>query len=97
VGILANGLASSTIRNYCTAVRSTLLDWSGIPANLTIEWRSLPRLMKSLKWIFQESAKPRLPILQQHLLTIQARLDLSSWDDPAFYTGCLLGWNGLLR
>jgi hypothetical protein len=53
--------------------------------------------MKSLKWVFQESAKPRLPILQQHLLAIRARLDLSSTDDLAFYAGCLLGWNGLLR
>ena len=97
VWLAINDIASSSIRTYCTAIRSSLLDWSGIPANLAVEWRRLPRLMKSLKWIFQESVRPRLPILQQHLLAVRAKLDLSSTDDLAFYTACLLGWNGLLR
>lgn len=87
----------ATIRTYCTAIRSTLLDWAGIPTNLTVEWRRLPRLMKSLKWIFQEGTRSRMPILQQHLLRIRQELDLNDTDDLAFYTALTLGWNGLLR
>jgi hypothetical protein len=45
VWLAINGIASSSIRTYCTAIRSSLLDWSGIPANLTVEWRRFPRLM----------------------------------------------------
>ena len=92
-----NGLTSASIRTYITGVRSTLLDWSGVPLSLSVEWRRLPRLLKGLKWIFQESAKPRIPVLQQHLLRIRGHLDFAILDDLAFFCALLLGWNGLLR
>ena len=92
-----NGLQSKTIRTYITGVRSTLLDWSGVPISLMVQWQRLPRLLKSLKWIFQESTKPRIPVLQQHLLRIRSQLDLGNLNDLAFFCALLLGWNGLLR
>lgn len=95
VWLAANGIKTSSIRTYVTAVRSSLVDWTG---NSFASFTRLPRLFKSLKWIFNEKTKLRLPILQQHLRKIRSRLDLiNNWDDRVCFTAALMAWQGMLR
>ena len=94
VWLAANGIKTSSIRTYVTAVRSSLVDWAGKDFQ---QFNRLPRLYKSLKWIFNEKTKLRLPILQQHLLKIRANLDLNNWNGRVCFTAALMAWQGMLR
>jgi hypothetical protein len=94
VWMAASGVKTSSIRTYVTATRSRLVDWRIKEFG---PFRRLPRLFKSLKWLFGEKTKVRLPVLQQHLLKIRARLDFNDWNDRLCYTAALLAWQGMLR
>lgn len=94
VWLVANGVKTSSVRTYITGVRSSLVDWTGQHFG---DFDRLPRLYKSLKWIFNEKTRLRLPILQQHLRQIRRRIDFSNWDDRLCFTAALVAWQGMLR
>lgn len=91
---LARSKAVSTVRQYLNIIRLINLQF-GLP-NPLCEWQ-VKSVVGGIKRKKGDQVEQKAPILVSHLEKLYAILSLENLAELQFWTGCLLGFFGLLR